>query len=490
MALQTRPPVVTIMGHVDHGKTTLLDYIRQSHVAAKEVGGITQHIGAYQIEYQGKPITFIDTPGHAAFNKMRERGAKVTDFVVLVVAANDGVKPQTIESIRHIKESKVSIIVAINKIDLKDVYPDMAKSQLAEQGILVNGYGGSVEAIELSAKTGQGVDKLLETISVMAELQDFKADPAAPLKAVVIESAMDPKKGSVASVIVQQGTLKVRQDVVTDDGLASGRVRSLANEQGQQLKEVGPGSPAEIIGFKEVVEVGATVHELGQDYSQDIVEAEETVPAAFAPTDEDFGDLFVQKPKLKLIVRSDVSGTLEAIAQNLDPDSVELIDARVGDVTDGDIELARATGATIIAFHIRVNGRIKELAKTQGVKIKFYDIIYHLIEDLQKQMLKLLEPTIDEVVTGEAEILQIFDMKGMRIAGCRVKTGELKKTDKLHLKRDGETVGDPVIGSMMRNREEIEIAKAKSEFGITFRNKKLDFQVGDVLIAYKIEDED
>jgi translation initiation factor IF-2 len=493
MSLQNRPPVVTIMGHVDHGKTTLLDYIRQSHVAAKEAGGITQHIGAYQIDYQGKPITFIDTPGHAAFNKMRERGAKVTDFVILVVAANDGVKPQTIESIRHIKESKVSLIVAINKIDLKDVYPDMAKAQLAEHGILVNGYGGSVETIELSAKTGQGVDKLLETISVMAELQDLKADPAAPLKAVVIESSMDPKKGSVASVIVQQGTLKVRQDVETDDGLASGRIRSLSNEQGQILKEVGPGSPAEIIGFKEVVEVGAVVQELGRDYENEEITEDQLADEAKSNIDigdTNYGDLFEQKPKLKLIVRSDVTGTLEAIAQNLDPESVELIDARVGDVTDGDIELARATGATIIAFHIKVNARIKELAKTQTVKIKYYDIIYHLIEDLQKQMLKLLEPTIDEVVTGEAEILQIFDMKGMRIAGSRVKTGEFKKTDKLHLKRGEDIIADPVIGSMMRGKDQIDNAKAKSEFGITFRNKKLDFQVGDTLIAYKVEDED
>src|SRR5258708_7711790 len=250
MALQTRPPIVTIMGHVDHGKTSLLDYIRKTHVVDREAGGITQHIGAYQAEFQGKKITFIDTPGHAAFNKMRARGARVTDLVILVVAANDGVKPQTTESIRHIKEANVPVIVAINKIDLPNVYPDMAKAQLADEGIKVHGFGGDIDVIELSAKTGQGVDKLLETILVTAELNEYKSDPDANLKAIVIESTMDKKRGPVATVIVQQGTLKVRQDIQADE--VTGRVRQLVDEKGAQLPVVTPGSPAEIIGFSSV----------------------------------------------------------------------------------------------------------------------------------------------------------------------------------------------------------------------------------------------
>ncbi len=512
MAKQNRPAVVTIMGHVDHGKTTLLDYIRKTKVQAGEAGGITQHIGAYQIDFKKTGITFIDTPGHAAFNKMRERGAQITDIVVLVVAANDGVKPQTIESIRHIKNSNVSVIVAINKTDLKDVYPDVVKGQLAEHGILVQGFGGDVEAVNISAKTGKGVDSLLETISITAELLELEADPVAPLEAVVIESTKDQHRGPVATVIVQQGTLSVRQDVVADD--IFGRVRSLQDETGKKLKSVGPGSPAEIIGLKDVPPVGSSIRDAAVDYAHlnqsrdDVKEdetkekddssdssletssTEETVASDEEFMDLDFDALFEsEKPKLKLIIKADVEGTLEAIMQNLDDESVELIDYGVGEVTEGDVEYAQTSGATILAFHTTVKRRVKNMAKQFKVKIKEYDIIYKLIEDLQKQMLKLLDASIDEVVTGEAEILEIFEMKGMKIAGCRVKTGQIKKTDKLHLKRNDEVIADPVIGSMMHGKEEITEVTAKSEFGMTFKNKKLDFRTGDFLVAYYNEDE-
>jgi translation initiation factor IF-2 len=491
MAAVSRPPVITIMGHVDHGKTSLLDYIRKTSVVAREAGGITQHIGAYQIEFQGKKLTFLDTPGHAAFNKMRERGAKVTDIIVLVVAANDGVKPQTIESIRHIKNSQAALLVAINKVDLPNVYPDMAKAQLAEHGILVQGYGGSVDAIELSAKTGQGVDKLLETLAVMAELQELKADPTAPVEAVVIESTKDVRRGPVATVIVQQGTLKVRQDIYTEE--ADGRVKFLADENGHQLQTVGPGSPAEIIGFADVPAVGSLVREAGVEYPEH--EAEVLEASAFSPTsDEAFNlelaELLAPKPKLKLILKADVQGTLEAIVNTLDQDSVELLSSGVGPVVERDIELAHTSGSVIISFHTKLSKQIKELAKLNGVKIKTYDIIYELIEDLQKQMLKLLEPTIDEIVTGEAEILQIFEMKGDRIAGCRVKTGEVKKNDRLHLKRGDEILANPAIKNMMHGKLDVDVTKAKNECGLTFKNKKLDFQVGDMIVAYKVEDEE
>ncbi len=488
MSLQPRPPIVTIMGHVDHGKTTLLDYIRKAHVAAREAGGITQHIGAYQIEFQKKKITFIDTPGHAAFNKMRARGAKITDLVVLVVAANDGVKPQTIESIRHIKESNVPVIVAINKIDLPDVYPDITKAALAEQGIMVTGFGGDVEAVELSAKTGKGVDKLLEVIALTAELNNYQADPEANLKAVVIEATKDPQRGAVATVIVQQGTLRPRQDIVAED--ATGRVRQLVDENRKMLQNVLPGCPAEIIGFADVPSVGATVYEMGKIPTAKEEAAEKGVEPNVVPNVEDeFAALFDEKPKLKLIIRADVQGTLEAIEQNLDDESTELLRSGVGEVTEDDLLFAETTGATILVFHTKVPRQIEEKAKTMGVKIRKYDVIYKLLEDLQKQMLKLIEPTIDEVVTGEAEILQIFDMKGERIAGCRVITGEVKRTDRLHLKRGEEILTDPEIKMMMHGKEAIEAAKTKAEFGMTFKLKKTDFQVGDHLIAYYVKED-
>ncbi len=489
MALQPRPPIITIMGHVDHGKTTLLDYIRHTNVQAREAGGITQHIGAYQVEHNGKKLTFIDTPGHAAFNKMRQRGAKVTDIVVLVVAVNDGVKPQTIESIRFIKESNASVIVAINKTDLPDAYPDVVKGQLAEHGIIVTSMGGDVDAVELSAKTGQGVDKLLETIQVTAELQELTADPDAPLEAVVIESALDARRGPVATVIVQQGTLNIRQDLTALDDVAEGRVRALNDELGKQLTEVTPGSPAEIVGLKAVPDVGVIIRDAAADYSAVVEEAQEEVEAGpYAGWDFETAMADQDKQKLKLIIRADVQGTLEAILQNVDDENAEIVNSGVGTVTEGDIELARTTGARIIAFHIKIPKQVEQFAKLHEVKIKQYDIIYKLIEDLQKQLLKLMEPTIGEVPTGEADILQVFEMKGQRIAGVRVITGEIKKADKLHLLRDGKIIADPQIASMQHGKAEVDRVTAKSESGITFRHKKLDFQVGDKIVAFYEED--
>jgi len=490
MANQIRPPVVTIMGHVDHGKTTLLDYIRKTNVQSKEAGGITQHIGAYQANHQGKKITFIDTPGHAAFAKMRQRGAELTDIVVLVVAVNDGVKPQTIESIRHIKQSNVSVIVALNKTDLKDVQPDVVKGELAEHDILVTDIGGEVEAVELSAKTGKGVDKLLDTINAMAELLDLRADALLPLEAIVIESAINQHKGCVASVIVKQGTLKIRQELITADNQTTGRVRALTNEQGQSLQEVLPGNPAEIQSFDQVPDVGMIIHDAQAEYKQEEVITKEVVSTDDLDAGWDFEAAFAgEKEKLKLIIKADVRGTLEAILQTIDEESAEIISSGVGIVTESDVELAETTGARIIAFNTKVPNQVKRLAKQRGVKIKEYQIIYKLIEDLQKQMLKLIEPTIDEVQTGEAEILQIFKMKGRKIAGCKIITGEIKKSDLLHIKRDEEILFNPVIASIQHNKDEVDKVTAKSECGITFKQKKLDFEVGDKITAYYVEDD-
>lgn len=512
MAQQTRPPVVTILGHVDHGKTTLLDYIRQTNVQQGEAGGITQHIGAYQLEYQGKAITFIDTPGHAAFAKMRQRGAQITDLVVLVVAVNDSVKPQTIESIRHIKESNVSVIIAINKIDLKTGQPDTVKGELAEHDLLATDLGGEIEAVEISAKTGKGVDKLLETIVTMADLLELKADPQAPLKAVVVESSLDQHRGPIATVIVQQGALKVRQELLAPDEGITGRVKALINARGQRLQTVLPGCPAEIQGFNEVPAVGAVIHDAQAKYeaapaeksaaeAQEIAQAEKSPtaappavsqPGADSPyADWDFDSVLAEtdQAKLKLIIKADVKGTLEAILQTIDADSAEIIDSGVGLVTEGDVKLAEATGALILAFHTKVPKQIKSFAKQMGVKIKAYDIIYQLIEDLQKQMLKLMEPTINQVETGVAKVLQTFDIKGQQIAGCKVITGEIKKSDLFHLKREGEILASPVIASMQHGKEEVERVTAKSECGLAFKNKKLDFQVGDEIVAYYEADE-
>lgn len=496
MALKPRPAIITIMGHVDHGKTTLLDHLRKSNVVAGEAGGITQHIGAYSIKHNGKDITFIDTPGHAAFNKMRERGAKVTDIVILVVAANDGVKPQTIESIRHIKNSNVPVVVAINKIDLPDVNPDVAKAGLAEHGLVVTDYGGDIEAVEISALKGKGIDKLLETINLISELQEITADPDAPLEAIVIESSKDPKKGVAATVIVKNGTLTLRQDIYSDG--VDGRVKKLSSATGENLENVQPGYAAEIIGFRDAPSVGATVKDsskLYADVAGDDSEGEAENEADAESADEGWGDIdfsgmIDQKPKLNLIIRADVEGTLEAILQTIDLESTRLISSGVGSVTESDVESAITSKALIISFHTKVSKKVQILAKNAGVKIKSYDVIYKLIEDLQKQMLKLIEPTIDEVVLGEAEIMQIFEMNGEKIAGSKVKTGEIKKSDLFHLKRGDEIIADPTVKNMMHGKEDITQVKAKAEFGMTFRNKKLDFQVGDVIVAYKIEDEE
>lgn len=496
MALIKRCPVITIMGHVDHGKTTLLDYIRHSRVQAGEAGGITQHIGAYQIVVRDQPITFIDTPGHAAFNKMRQRGAQVTDLVVLVVAANDGVKPQTIESIRHIKEAKVPVLVAINKIDLPDVHPENVKSQLVEHELLVQEYGGDVEVVELSAKTGKGVDQLLDTILLITDLLELKADPQAPLEAVVIESTKDKQKGPVASVIVKQGTLRIRQDLVA--GNIKGKARCLFNEKAELIKEVLPGFPVEIIGLAGVPEVGELIRDASCQYDPVTNsclnltgELEKTLVGTEENIDWDKLDLdyiLGEKEKIKLIIKADVKGTLEAILQSLDHDSVDVLRCGVGQISEEDLELASGEKVLLVAFNLSVSNKIKKLAKNMGAKIKHYDVIYHLIEDLQKQMLKLMDATIDEVITGEAEVLEIFEMKGERIAGIRVKTGEIKQHDLLHLKRNEEIIANPVIKRMMHGKDEIKVVKNKNEAGLTFKNKKLDFQAGDLIIAYRQDD--
>jgi translation initiation factor IF-2 len=473
-----RSPVITIMGHVDHGKTTLLDYLRRSRLTTKEHGGITQHLGAYQIMVKDKKLTFIDTPGHAAFHQMRQRGAKVTDIVVLVVAANDGVKPQTIESIRHIKDAQVPAIIALNKIDLPDINIINVKSQLAEHDLITTDLGGDVEVVEISAKTGQNIDQLLDTLVITADLLELQADPNAPLEAIVIESAKDKTRGPIANVIIKNGTLKIKQDIFTPE--THGKVRLIVNDLNQPLNILLPGEPGQIIGFKDVPAVGSII----TSTPPQVITPSPSSP----PTLElDFSKL-TNTPKLRFILKADTQGTLEAISQNFDSESIDLIHSGVGEVNDTDIELAKTTGAKILAFQVKINPRILQIAKGQDVKIKSYDVIYQLIEYLQKKMLKILEPTIDEVITGEAQIQQIFDMKNLHIAGIKMKSGEINKNDKLHLKRDEQIIADPVISSMMHEKQEVAKLKSPNEGGLVFKQKKLDFQVGDTVTAYITED--
>lgn len=481
--LKPRPPIITILGHVDHGKTTLLDHIRQTKVQAGEIGGITQHIGAYQITYQDKPITFIDTPGHAAFNEMRQRGAQITDIVILVVSAKDGVKPQTIESIKYIKEAGVPCIIALNKIDLPGVNATLVKTQLAEQGMVAQEYGGDLEVVEISALKGTGVDKLLETVLTVAELLELKADADEPLQAVVIESTKDQHKGPVARVIVQAGTLQVKQDLIVDG--IEGRVRSLIDENSKQLLEVTPGEPAEILGLKDVPEVGAIVKDARAEYPESETEIV-TVPATHSSWDDlDMAALLGDKEKLNLIVKADVNGTLEAITQSLDEDTIDLVEASVGGLTEGDLELAQATNSAVVVFGQSIPSKLIKLAKELEVPVKQYDVIYHLLEDLEEQMLKLMDPHYGEVELGKAEILDIFDFNDQKIAGIKVITGEINRHDRLYLKRNDEIIARPAVTSMRHGKDNIETVKTKGEAGFAFKNKKLDFKKGDIIIAYK-----
>ncbi len=474
MAKVERSPVVTIMGHVDHGKTTLLDTIRKTKVAAGETGGITQHIGAYQLEHKGKKITFIDTPGHAAFSSMRSRGANVTDIVILVVAATEGVKPQTVESIQHIKKAGVSYIVALTKMDLPDANIEMVKAQLTEHEVFVEGYGGDIVAVPVSAKSGEGVDKLLEMITLVSEMQELTADPDGELDAVVIESNRDPGKGAIATVLVRNGTLSQSQTIFAD--AVECKVRALFNERGEKLKEAGPSTPVEVIGWSEVPSVGAHVSTIKSIEAPVIKEL---------PVSTELMEL--DKPKLKLILKSDVAGTLEAIEQSLG-DDVILISKGVGNISDSDVLLADATKSKIVGFRVKVSGSIQKQAEAMGVKIKIYDIIYDLLESLQKQILKIIEPTIDEQILGTAEVIAIFDMKGERVAGCKIKSGEISKNQLYHLKRADVIIADPKLKSLKRGKEDLETAKEGTECGMVFRHFS-DISIGDVIVSYKIIDE-
>lgn len=480
----SRPPVVTIMGHVDHGKTTLLDKIRATRVAQSEQGGITQHIGAYQATINNQAITFIDTPGHAAFTKMRARGAQVTDIVILVVAANDGVKPQTVESINHIKQAAVPFIVAINKMDTEGASPEKVKSELAEHEVFCEGYGGQVPAVEVSGKTGKGLDQLLSMILLVAEMEELKADPEGDAEAVIIESNLDKHKGAIATVIVKNGTLKPGQTVYEQSTPV--RIRSLLDQFGKPRIQVTPGEPCVILGFKNVPPVGATL----KSHSFAITPASEPQPVQKPEeleesTEDETKEAEAEKPHYNLLLKADTAGTLEAIKNSIGQEEITLVGSGVGTITESDVMLALDTKAVIIGFAVTVSTEAQKLADTEGVRIKTFNIIYELLDYLEHKVLELLEPTIFEIELGAAKVLQVFDIRGVKIAGCTVESGKLTKGDLVHITRRNRQLKNTKIASLKQGKVDIKSAGAGKECGVVL-DPPFDFRIGDMLKSYRL----
>ncbi len=495
---EPRPPVITIMGHVDHGKTSLLDYIRSTKVAAGEAGGITQHVGAYQVEKDGQKITFIDTPGHSAFTEMRARGAQATDIAVIVVAADDGVMPQTKESISHAQAAGVPIIIALTKIDKPTANPDNVKSQLAEIGLLPVDWGGEYEMIPVSSHTGEGVDDLLETILLQAEVMELTADPTRRAKAIVIESSVEKGFGPVANVIVKNGTLHVGDNVIV--GTTFGRVRTLILDDGSRAKEIGPSTPAAVVGLHDVPQAGEVLVAMeSEKEARDLAEkrkelarAKELSKSTKVSLDE-LGSLIAEGKikKLPLIVKADVQGSLEAIKSALgelknEEVKVEIIHGGVGGITESDVLLADASeNAIIMGFNVRPTGGVKKKAQDLGVEIKTYSIIYDMIDEVKGLLSGLMSPVVTEEVTGQAEVRETFSVaKVGTIAGCMVTEGTIERNAGARLIRDGVVVYTSKISSLKRFSEDAKEVRAGFECGIMLENFN-DIKVGDVIETFK-----
>jgi translation initiation factor IF-2 len=498
--LRPRPPVVTVMGHVDHGKTLLLDKIRQTNVVAGEAGGITQHIGAYQVEAGGELVTFIDTPGHEAFTAMRARGALVTDIVVLVVAADDGVMPQTVEAINHAKAAEVPIIVAINKIDRADADPTRVMQQLSEQGLVPESWGGDTIMVEVSALAGTGIENLLEQITLVSEISELRASPESRARGVVLEANLEAGRGAVATVIVTTGTLRVGDNVVA--GAAWGRVKALVDDNGDQMKEAPPSTPAQVLGFSEPPNAGdefrvtvdpSTARTIGETRERRFRVAGHA-PSPTAPGAK-LEDLFEQIQRgesatLNLILKADVQGTLEAITDSLrklERDDVRLsfVHRGVGGVTENDVQLAAASNATIIGFNVRPDRRARELAVERDVEIRTYEVIYKLLEDIEAAMVGLLAPEFEEIVTGEAEVRQVFRIPRVgAVAGCYVRLGHLTRGSKVRFLRDGVVIWKGALTSLRRFKEDVREVQTGFECGVGLSNFQ-DLHEGDVIETYE-----
>ena len=493
--LKPRAPVVTIMGHVDHGKTSILDAIRETNVTEKEAGGITQHIGAYQVEIEGKKITFVDTPGHEAFTAMRARGARATDIAVLVVAADDGVMPQTLEAIDHAKAADVPIIVAINKIDLPDANPDRAKQQLSERDVIIEEWGGDVIAVPVSAKTGAGLKDLLEHILLVAEVSELKADPDRPAEGAIIESELDPSRGPMATIIVRTGTLKIGDTVIA--GHTWGRVKAMFDEKGQRLKTAGPATPVKIMGLSEVPHAGDTITAVKDERTaREVMEARErerTAAAQHTSTLVAFSDDISagRAKELGIVIKTDVQGSLEAVQQALEGLSserarVKVLHTATGKISESDVMLARASEGIVVGFNVRSEPGAVRISKAESVDIRHYDIIYKLTEDIENALKGIMEPIIEEVVDGHAEVRAIFRVRGSRIAGCMVTDGIVRRNSQVRVKRGEEVLRESRVSSLRRFKDDAREVQAGVECGIGVEGFG-EFQEGDVIEAFHTE---
>jgi len=497
-----RPPVVTVMGHVDHGKTKLLDQIRNANVVDDEAGGITQHIGAYQAERDGRLLTFIDTPGHEAFTAMRARGAESTDIVVLVVAADDGVMPQTVEALDHARAAEVPIVVAVNKIDRENADPQKVLGQLAEHDLVPESWGGDIITVEVSALQNLGIDDLLDNLNVLAELEDLRADPEGRSQGVVLESFLDVGRGPVATVLVQRGTLKVGDPLVA--GAAWGRVRALVDDHGNQVKQAGPSMPVQVLGLSDVADAGEgfvvapnekiagrVADKRGHWRRQANIGRDAHALSGGARLEDIFEQ--IQKGEaatLNLIVKADVNGSLEAVTESLrklEREDVKLafVHRAVGRITENDIQLAATSNATIIGFNVRPERKAREMADAENVEIRSYEIIYKLIEDIESAMLGLLAPEFEEIVTGDAEVREIFSVPRVgKIAGCYVTNGTITRGSKVRFLREGAIIWKGEVSSLRRFKDDVREVQSGFECGIGLSDYQ-DLKQGDVIETFE-----
>ena len=498
---QPRPPVVTVMGHVDHGKTSLLDALRKTDIVGVEAGGITQHIGAYQVLTQDdQRVTFIDTPGHAAFTSMRARGAKVTDIVILVVAADDGVMPQTVEAINHAKAAEVPIIVAVNKMDKPEADPTRVKNDLLQHEIISEDMGGDTQFVEVSALKGDGLDNLIEAVLLQAELLELKANPDREANGIVIEAKLDKGRGAVSTILVQRGTLKVGDIFVA--GEVSGRVRAMLNDKGENLKEAGPSMPVEVLGaggtpaagdIFNVVENEAKAREIAE-YRERLARQNKAVSGARSSLDQMLKQLKeTDTQEMAIVVKADVQGSAEAITQAIeklgnDEVKARVVHSAVGGVTESDITLATASNAPVIGFNVRANGQARNLAEEQGIEIRYYSVIYDLVDDIKAAMSGMLSPDLRETMLGNAEVLEVFNIsKSGKVAGCRVTDGLVRRGARVRLIRDSVVIHEGDLSSLRRFKDEVKEVNGGQECGMAFENYD-DLKVGDVIECFEVEE--
>jgi len=504
--LEPRAPVVTVMGHVDHGKTTLLDHIRNANVVAGEAGGITQHIGAYQAERNGRPITFIDTPGHEAFTAMRRRGAQATDIAVLVVAADDGVMPQTVEAINHARAAEVPIIVAITKIDREDANTERTRQQLVEQELVPEEWGGDTIVNEVSAPEGVGVDELLDSILLVADVEELTANPNAPARAFVLESNLDPGRGPVVTALVEQGTLRVGEPVVAGGGW--GRVRAMFDDHGESVKEAGPSVPVEILGLDDVPlagdelrvapdeKVARTVAEARSHRRRAASLAHPTILSGGARLEDIFA--MVQRGEvatLNLVLKADMQGSLEALTdalRKLDQEHEEVrlsfVHRGVGGITESDVDLGAVSNATVIGFNVRPNRLARERAEADKVELRLYEVIYQVLEDVNNALVGMLQPEFEEAVTGEAEVREVFSVPRVgKIAGCYVRDGAITRGSRVRFLRDGVVIWNGTIQSLKRFKDDVRDVQSGFECGIGLSDFQ-DLKQGDVIETYELKE--